>query len=521
MAQATAVVEEAIAKQEAETAEISLEPSVEEEPEVTAEVEVEEPEEPAEPEPPTEPAATAEPEAPVVPEPPPAPAAPDKAAELVPDDASGANLLHLAQEAAIRQSLALQQAAAEALRQAELIGKARAKAETPSSPAEAVDALRGALMAALGALGGEALAMPPAAPPVSEEVTEPVVPEVKPSEPPAIDEAAPVIEKAPPAPDKEWLTANYETPLKKEQWSGQVREVTIGATEADGGTRANSVTIGGETVMPFMNFEGEVPHRPVIAFQIKDKQPEDWSPLLSEAWGKDMADPARWAKAAEEAGADLIQLTLDLDNTPETAVATVRCVLEATGLPLFVYGPGQAEKDNELLVPVAEAFKGERLALGVCEDKNYRTIVAAAMANDHLVVARTAMDVNLAKQLNILISDMGLPIERIIMDPTTGALGYGFEYGYSVMERLRLAALQGDSMTQLPMIVTPGEECWKTKESKVGEGVPEEWGAWAERAITWETLTASMLIESGADAVVLRHPESARRVQQAIDDLMS
>ena len=112
------------------------------------------------------------------------------------------------------------------------------------------------------------------------------------------------------------------------------------------------------------------------------------------------------------------------------------------------------------------------MALGVCEDKNYRTIVAAAMANDHLVVARTAMDVNLAKQLNILISDMGLPLNRIIMDPTTGALGYGFEYGYSVMERLRLAALQGDGMTQLPMMVTPGEECWKTKESKVGEGRP-------------------------------------------------
>jgi acetyl-CoA decarbonylase/synthase complex subunit delta len=129
------------------------------------------------------------------------------------------------------------------------------------------------------------------------------------------------------------------------------------------------------------------------------------------------------------------------------------------------------------------------------------------------------MDVNLAKQLNILISDMGLPADRILMDPTTGALGYGFEYGYSVMERLRLAALQGDGMTQLPMIVTPGEETWKAKESKVGEGVPEEWGEWCERAVTWETLTATMLIESGADVVVLRHPESARRVHMAILDL--
>jgi acetyl-CoA decarbonylase/synthase complex subunit delta len=178
------------------------------------------------------------------------------------------------------------------------------------------------------------------------------------------------------------------------------------------------------------------------------------------------------------------------------------------------------EIDNTLLVAVAEATKGERLALGICEDKNYRTIVATAMANGHLITARTPMDVNLAKQLNILISDMGLPADRILMDPTTGALGYGIEYGYSVMERLRLAALQGDAMTQLPMIVTPGFEAWKTKESKVGAGVPPAWGDWDGRAITWETLTAISLVEAGADVIVLRHPESVRRVKAAIGELM-
>jgi acetyl-CoA decarbonylase/synthase complex subunit delta len=142
------------------------------------------------------------------------------------------------------------------------------------------------------------------------------------------------------------------------------------------------------------------------------------------------------------------------------------------------------------------------------------------MANGHLVTARTPMDVNLSKQLNILITDMGMPADRILMDPTTGALGYGIEYGYSVMERLRLAALQGDAMTQLPMIVTPGFEAWKTKEAKVGEGVPAAWGDWEERSINWETLTAVSLVETGADIVVLRHPESVKRVKFAIDDLM-
>jgi len=112
-----------------------------------------------------------------------------------------------------------------------------------------------------------------------------------------------------------------------------------------------------------------------------------------------------------------------------------------------------------------------------------------------------------------------MPLERILMDPTTGALGYGIEYGFSVMERLRLAALQGDTMTQSPLLVTPGFEAWKTKEAKVGTDVPGEWGSWLERAIHWETLTAVTLVESGANIIVLRHTESVRRLKRFIDDL--
>lgn len=315
--------------------------------------------------------------------------------------------------------------------------------------------------------------------------------------------------------------------LVKDSWPGSVRMVTIGATPEEGGTRSTTVTVGGEKALPFMHFEVETPHRPVVAVELRDRRPDDWSPLLLETWADVVDDPAAWAKAAEEAGADLLQLSLsatDADGnptTPEAAVATVKAILEASGLPLIVFGPGLVELDNELLVAVADATKGERLLLGICEDKNYRTIVAAAMANDHLVNARSPMDVNLAKQLNILISDMNMPLDRIIMDPTTGALGYGIEYGYSAMERLRLAALQGDAMTQLPMLVTPGYEAWKTKESKVGDDVPEEWGDWMDRAINWETLTAVTLLESGADILVLRHPESVKRIKAAIDDLMT
>ncbi len=308
-----------------------------------------------------------------------------------------------------------------------------------------------------------------------------------------------------------------------EKWSGKVREVTLGATAEQGGTRTKTVTVGGETTLPFLHFEGQLPHPPAIAVEIRDRPPADWSPVLLEAWGDVVNDVTAWARAAEEQGADivLLQFSLHHDLTADYARQTLRRVLSATGLPLIVFGPGQADIDNEILVAVAEEGKGENLVLGVCEDKNYRTIVAAALAHNHMVNARTAMDVNLAKQLNILISDMGMPVERIIMDPTTGALGYGIEYGYSVMERLRLAALQGDRMTQLPMLVTPGEEAWRTKEARAGEGVPAAWGDWAERAINWETITAGTLIESGADIVVLRHPESVKRIRAMINALMN
>ena len=310
-----------------------------------------------------------------------------------------------------------------------------------------------------------------------------------------------------------------QIPLEK--WRGKVKEVTIGATRAQGGTRSHTVTVGGETTLPFLHFEGQIPHAPLAALEIKSRRPADWSPLLLDTWGSVVDDPAAWAKAAEAAGADLLVLTFTLEDTAADARRVLRQVLDATGLPLAVFGPGQAEKDNELIMAAAEEGKGERLLLGICEEKNYRTIVAAALAHGHLIDSRTPMDVNLAKQLIILIKDMGMSLERVVMDPSTGALGYGIEYGYSVMERLRIAALQGDAMTQAPMLVTPGEEAWKTKEGKVGEGIPTAWGDWAERAINWEVMTATSLINAGADAVVLRHPESLRRVQRAVAGLMT
>lgn len=315
--------------------------------------------------------------------------------------------------------------------------------------------------------------------------------------------------------------------MPTEKWRGKVRKVTLGATAAEGGTRTRTVTVGGESSLPFLHFEGEFPHLPAIAIEIQDGYPSDWSPILLDVWGDSVKDPANWAQEAEGAGCDIILLKLsgeDADgnqSTPAQVAETIKNVLAATGLPLIILGPGQAELDNELLVAAAEAAAGERVALGLCEDKNYRTIAAAALAHNQLVVASSPIDVNIAKQVNILLTDMAIPLDRVLMDPTTGALGYGLEYTYSVMERLRIAALRGDSMTQQPMFCLTGMESWRQKECKASKGVPAEWGDFKKRGITWEVLTATSLIHAGADAISLRHPESVKQVQAAIAKLMA
>lgn len=307
-----------------------------------------------------------------------------------------------------------------------------------------------------------------------------------------------------------------------EKWTGKVREVTLG------GNSRKKVMVGGETTLPFLHFEGAIPHAPAIAIDVEDGPPKGWSAPLEAAWGQVIHEgPAAWARKAVEIGADIVALTLrsadpDAENTgPAEAVETVKQVLAAIDVPLIVYGPGIAEKDNQVLVAVADATAGERLALGLCEDKNYRTIVATCMANGHIAIAKSPIDINLAKQLNILITDMDMPGDRILMDPTTGALGYGLEYTYSVMERLRVAALQGDAMTSMPMIVTPGQEAWRFKEAKAREGVPAEWGDLEQRGIAWEAVTAIALMQAGADILVMRHPKAVALTKKAIADLMT
>lgn len=307
-----------------------------------------------------------------------------------------------------------------------------------------------------------------------------------------------------------------------------VRRVRIGNTAEHGGTRAFSVEVGGETCLPFLHFEGEMPLRPVIAWEIPDVRPDDWIGAVREPYAAVLDDPVAWARlAVEKMGARLLCLDLrgtrpDRQDRPAAeAAALVKRVLAAVKVPIVVRGPGPGEKQNEVLTACAEAAQGERALLASAVEGDYKTLVAGAIAYGHPVVAETPIDVNLCKQLNILISDMNFPPERIVIDPLTGGLGYGLEYTYSVMERIRIQALGGDAMMRMPFICFVGPEAWKAKEAKVPEEKEPLWGDRARRGVLWEIATAVPLLHAGADILVMRHPDAIAAVEKTIDGLMA
>ena len=306
-----------------------------------------------------------------------------------------------------------------------------------------------------------------------------------------------------------------------EKWTGKVHQVTLGG---QGGRKA--VNVGGESTLPFLLFEGKMPNKPAVAIEILDCKPDDWASHLLAAWGDAVSDTAKWAKRAVEFGADIVTLRLRsahpevADTGTEEAKRSVDAVLSAIDVPVIVLGPGVVEKDAEVLMAASETARGQRVALGNCEEKNYRTIAASCIADGHVAIGHSPLDINLAKQINVLLYDMGIPIDSILMDPDVGALGYGLEYSYSVMERLRLAALGGDKMAAIPMICNVGTESWRQKEAKSTEGVPDSWGDNERRAIMWEEITAIAMLNAGANIITLRHPRTVEVIKATIDKLM-
>ncbi len=306
----------------------------------------------------------------------------------------------------------------------------------------------------------------------------------------------------------------------KETYPGKVFQESIGTDK--------QAVFGGENVLPFHSFEGGSPNRPVVAYEIQDVPPDDWADTLKKVYEGASGDPVAWAKYCQDTlKARAIALRLvgthpDRENrSPEDAVKTIMDVLSAVTVPLIILGSNHAEKDSSVLVAVSEAAKGKNCVIGKAQEANYKTIAAAAMANNHKLIAMSELDINLSKQLNILITQMGFDKERLITDPMCSALGYGLEYTYSVMERIRLAALtQNDLTMQPPMLGDVGMYVWKVKETQAPESDLPHWGSLEERGITWETVTAGALMVAGAELLIMRHPKAVEAVEKFIDELM-
>jgi acetyl-CoA decarbonylase/synthase complex subunit delta len=270
--------------------------------------------------------------------------------------------------------------------------------------------------------------------------------------------------------------------------------------------------------LPFLFKEGLLKNKPVVAFEILDIPPTDWPAELTNTYGEVLGDSISWAKkCVKEYKADLLCVRLqganpDFGNKDAPIEAKfISKLLQEVDVPLIICGCADDAKDNLVLPAVAEASRGERCLIGSALQDNYKTITAAVVADGHNIIAESPIDINIAKQLNILISDVGLDLGRIVINPTIGALGYGLEYAYSIMERARSAALAGDKTLACPFICFVAQETWRAKESKE-ESSPET-------AITWEIITAIALLQSGADILVMRHPKAIEKVRKYIDEL--
>jgi len=313
-------------------------------------------------------------------------------------------------------------------------------------------------------------------------------------------------------------------PEISEGFTGTVNRVTIGATKEAGGTRTSTVTVGGARNAVYGGSPEDAGEKPVIAIDVLDTRPEDWTDVLSEPYKDVLDNPSDWVqKCVEEFGAELICLKFEgihpdkKDLDASHAVKVTEEVLKAVGVPLVLWGCGNDEKDNQVMPKVSEAAKGENCLIGTVKEDNYKALTAIALADGHNLITEAPLDINIAKQVNILASDMGFPLERIVTFQATGALGYGIEYAYSIQERQRLAALGGDKMMAMPAICDVGYEAWRAKEAKLADA--PGWGDVKDRGPMWETATAICLLQAGVDIIRMRHPRAVAAVRNFINQI--
>jgi len=300
--------------------------------------------------------------------------------------------------------------------------------------------------------------------------------------------------------------------LVKEKCVGGINTVEIGRM---GG---KTVKIGGETCLPFLYHEGTMPNKPLIAMEILDQEPSDWPGAIKDSYGDTLRDPAAWAeKCVKQFGANILCVRLesvhpDYGARPaDQVIPVLRSIISKAGVPLVILGSGDDEKDNEVMPKVSQALKGENCLIGTATQNNYKTLAATCLADGHSIIAESPIDINIAKQVNILISDMGFDPARIVMHPTTTSLGYGMEYVYSIMERARIAAFIGDKMLAMPFVLFVGQEVWKTKEAKETS---------VTQGVNWEISTGVTMLQAGADLLIIRHPDAARALVKYVDEMM-
>jgi len=296
----------------------------------------------------------------------------------------------------------------------------------------------------------------------------------------------------------------YRAPV--EAYAGVVREVTIGKG-------AKSLKIGGENILPLHFFDqGSSPNPVRFALEVLDMKPEDWPDHLVEPFRDVISDTVSWAKKCQSFSVDAVSLFLTStdpavkDAPADKAAALTKQVAEAISVPLIVYGSGDEKKDVQVLCKVAEVCDGMNLLIGPVLKENYEPVGRAILDHGHTAIAQTPLDINLLKELNVKLSKF-FPLERIVIDPLSSALGYGMEYSFSLIERVKqIGVMTKDSMTMMPIIANLGEECWKTKQAKESR----------EQGLLWEGVTALSLLLAGANLIVLRHPDTLKLLKETI-----
>ena len=308
--------------------------------------------------------------------------------------------------------------------------------------------------------------------------------------------------------------------IPKTLYNGKIKTLTLGKGD-------KAVIVGGETSYPFYLFEGEMPNLPKIAMEVWDCPPDDWPEAALEPFAGVTNDAVAWArKCVNEYGAEMLCLQListdpnGLNRGAEEAAQVAKKVADEIAVPLIVWGTANHDKDTEVLRRVAELCQGKNLLLGPVEEGDHKKIGAAALAYQHTIIASSPIDINLAKQLNILLGNLGVPDQQLIMDTTVSGIGYGLEYAYSVMERVRMASLtQQDEKLQFPIICNISKETWKTKEARITAEEEPKLGDPKKRGILLEAISAMCLLLAGGDILIMRHPEAIRLVRQTITEL--